>query len=114
MEGNKENQKERLKILVLEDCKPCTDIIDRVKSTADIVDLNSDEGRKLLMDIVEKGNVDKLTDEPEDAQDVTRIKVPFGIDEDGNFCELFVSEDTILAKCGDELKVLYEKEEENG
>jgi len=115
-------KKERFKILALDvdGYKVCTIIIDKVKGTADIVDLNSDEGRKLVMDIVKKGNADTLNKTEDVQKPIQAIRfgvakrVSFKVGENGNFRELFVGKDIILDKCGDEVKILYINGEEKG
>jgi len=38
------------------------------------------------------------------------IKLPFGVNENGEFCEIHITDDTILAICKNKIKVFYDKE----
>ena len=100
-----EKKEKKFKILTLDKCPPCEKVKEILKKAGkdkdvEIINIASEEGIKFLME----GKF--LKDEE------GRLAVPFVIDEKNNVCELYFDEDIIIAKCGEEIKVIYDKEEE--
>ncbi len=99
------DENKKIKIIGLEGCPPCEKVKKILKKAGkdkeiEIIDLNSEKGQELL----QKGVI------PMDEKE--RVQVPFVLDENNQFCELFFDEDVVLAVCGEEIKVLYDREEE--
>ncbi|MCL6577966.1 MAG: hypothetical protein K6T73_01080, partial [Candidatus Bathyarchaeota archaeon] len=94
------NEQKKFRILSVEGCKPCERIKEKLGDRVDFVDLNSEQGKELI----EKGIVD--------INRKGSVSLPLGIDENNQSCEIFFDDDVVLAVCGGETRVLYEREED--
>ncbi|MDP2364639.1 MAG: hypothetical protein Q8M94_12830 [Ignavibacteria bacterium] len=92
-------EEQKITIIGLENCAPCEELKAKLGDTVDYIDLNSEEGKEILR----KGEI------PLDENE--KVKIPLAIDEKGQFCEIFFDDNLVIAVCGDEQRVLYEKED---
>lgn len=93
----------KFKIVGLEDCKPCEELAEVLKNSdeeLEFVSLNTEEG----LELVKRG---EIPINPEDD-----VNVPFAVNPAGEICEIFMEPGLVIAQCGDDIKVLYEKHEE--
>lgn len=88
---------DKLKIIGIEGCEPCDKLKKLVGENADFIDINSEEGKKMIEDGIIKTENDES------------LKIPSVMDNKGNFCELFISDDVVLVNCNGETRVLYER-----
>ena len=93
---------EKLKIIGTEKCEPCKKVKEAIekmkKKDVEYIELKPE-------------NLEKLKEIPkEELKKQENLKLPFGVTESGELCEIHVSDDVVLAVCKDKIKVLYDKD----
>ena len=92
----------KLKIIGSEKCEACK----RVKEAIEKMKKKDVEYVELTPE-----NLKKLKEVPkEEFKKQESLKLPFGVTEKGELCEIYMDDDVILAVCKDKVKVLYDKE----
>ena len=92
---------EKIKIIGSEKCEPCK----RVKETIEKMKKEDVEYVELTSE-----NLEKLKLPKEALKKQGSLKLPFGVTDKGELCEIYIYEDVILAICKDKIKVICDKE----
>ena len=96
-------KEKKFKIIGLKDCEPCKKVkeaLEKMKRrNVEYVEITP-ENAKELKNLLPK----------EEFKKQENIQIPFAVDEKGNYCEIHMTDDVILAVCKDKIKVLYDKE----
>jgi len=93
----------KFKIIGVKGCEPCKKVKEALekmkKQDVEYVEIAPENAEKF------KNLLPK-----EELKKEGEFKVPFAVDEKGNHCEIYITDDVILAVCKDKVKVLYDKE----
>jgi len=94
---------EKIKVIGSDKCEACKKVKEAIekmkKQNVEYVEITP-ENVKELKNLLPK----------EELKKEEELKLPFAVDEKGNYCEIHMTDDVILAICKDKIKVLYDKE----
>jgi len=97
-------KEKKFKIVGIENCEPCKKIKEAIekmkKKNVEYVELKPE----IIKELAKKGLL------PKDKLKEGETKVPFGINEEGEYCEIYATDEVVLTFCKNKIKVLYDKE----